>query len=223
MARGKSGRARPRSGRSGSAQAGSKPLVPPRPTKSERIAAQRRAQQVRRWRNTLVAVVIVAGLVGAITFAVVSGARRRARLHAALTAHSCRADSMADPGENHVAGVTYRVIPPAGGDHDPSPAPSGFYTTDNDPGDPHVVHSLQHGYVVIWYRPGLSSGDVDQLRTLVDQYTPDVLVVPEASMSVPVAATAWHHRLLCGQVEPPTLAKFVTTYRNKGPERVPHQ
>jgi len=168
-------------------------------------------------------VVIIAGLVGIITFAVVSAARRRARLNAALTAHSCRVDGKTDAGQDHVADVTYRVIPPAGGDHDPSPAPAGFYTTGNDPGDPHVVHSLQHGYVVLWYRPGLSNGDVDQLRTLVDQYTPDVLVVPEAGMSVPVAATAWHHRLLCGDLEPPTLARFVTAYRNKGPERVPHQ
>jgi hypothetical protein len=122
-----------------------------------------------------------------------------------------------------VADATYHVIPPAGGDHNPSPAGAGFYTSDNDPGDPHVVHSLEHGYVVIWYGPGLSSADLDQLRSLDDQYSVDVLAVPEAHMAVPVAATAWHHRLLCGQVEPATLARFVTAYRNKGPERVPHQ
>jgi hypothetical protein len=39
---------------------------------------------------------------------------------------------------------------------------------------------------------------------------------------VEVAAKAWHRRLLCGRVEEPALASFIETYRNKGPERIPH-
>lgn len=44
---------------------------------------------------------------------------------------------------------------------------------------------------------------------------------PRPSLEVPVAATAWHRRLLCGEVEPKTLRRFIDAYVNKGPERVP--
>jgi len=49
-----------------------------------------------------------------------------------------------------------------------------------------------------------------------------VLLVPRASLPKPVATTAWGRRLLCDGVEPQGLDRFVTSYRNQGPEKVPH-
>jgi hypothetical protein len=140
---------------------------------------------------------------------------------------SCKYDTKADAdngtGNNHVNGdVTYKVNPPAGGNHNPSPAPAGIFTVDNAPPDGQLVHSLEHGYVIIWYRTDLPSTQLDDLRSLAGRYGKDVLLVPRASLGQPVAATAWHHRLLCSQNDLQALETFVTAYRNKGPEKIPH-
>jgi len=51
----------------------------------------------------------------------------------------------------------------------------------------------------------------------------DVLVVERPTLTVPVAATAWGHRLLCQEVEREALVTFTGQYVNKGPEDVPHE
>jgi Protein of unknown function (DUF3105) len=59
------------------------------------------------------------------------------------------------------------------------------------------------------------------LRNVAGRFDDDVLVVPRASMPTPVAATAWHRRLLCPAFEQSAFDLFVRTYRDKGPEKVP--
>ncbi|MDP8992266.1 MAG: DUF3105 domain-containing protein, partial [Actinomycetota bacterium] len=144
-----------------------------------------------------------------------------------LTAGSCSLDTRADPIDpspgNHVADPTYRVDPPAGGNHSPSAASAGTYRDGEVPPDGQLVHSLEHGYVVLWHRPDLAGPDRDALQGVAGRYERDVLVVPRPSLRTPVAATAWGRRLLCQEVEPDALSLFVRSYRNKGPEKVPHQ
>jgi len=167
-------------------------------------------------------------LVALITVTVISSRRSNDRAVAKLEAGgSCRYDTKADTdggsGNNHVNGdVTYRTNPPAGGNHSPTPAGAGVFTATNTPPDNQLVHSLEHGYVVIWHRPDISPGVLDDLKALAGRSAKDVLIVPRESLPQPVAATAWHRRLLCSQPDLQALELFVTTYRNKGPEKVPH-
>ncbi|HZQ26116.1 MAG TPA: DUF3105 domain-containing protein [Acidimicrobiales bacterium] len=113
---------------------------------------------------------------------------------------------------------TYTVNPPSGGDHLSVPAPAGVYTGNNVPPDGNLVHSLEHGYVIIWFKPGL----LDQVRPVYNAYPKDVLLVERSNMDQPVAATAWGHRLLCSGVDVNQLKAFVARYRNQGPEKIPH-
>jgi hypothetical protein len=113
---------------------------------------------------------------------------------------------------------TYTVNPPSGGDHLSAAVPPGIYTGSKVPPDGNLVHSLEHGYVIIWFQPGL----VDQVRPVYDSAPRDVLLVERANMDTPVAATAWGHRLLCSAVDVPQLEAFVQQYVNKGPEAIPH-
>ena len=124
--------------------------------------------------------------------------------------------------EQALGDVQYSVDPPAGGNHNPTPASAGTYTADNKPPDAMIVHALEHGYIAVWYKPDVAASTVTDLQTLAAKYPRDILLVPRASMAVPVAATAWHHRLLCTKPDTSALDTFVTTYRNKGPERIPH-
>ncbi|HEX2040760.1 MAG TPA: DUF3105 domain-containing protein [Acidimicrobiales bacterium] len=147
----------------------------------------------------------------------------------------CRADTEMDVYSTDGAGVVhtdhpsytgplgnpprYTVDPPSGGDHLTPSVPPGFYVGDGMPPDGALVHSLEHGYVIVWYR---SAAEAQVARAVADQYARDVLVVERPTLSVPIAATAWGHRLLCEQADAGELAEFVVDRRNKAPEKVPH-
>ncbi|MCA1675132.1 MAG: DUF3105 domain-containing protein, partial [Actinobacteria bacterium] len=93
--------------------------------------------------------------------------------------------------------------------------------SDQVPPIEQVVHAMEHGDIVLWHRPDAESRLIDGLRSLADRYEGDVLVVPRPSLRTPVAATTWHRRLLCPEFEPAALDFFVSSFRDKGPEKVP--
>ena len=198
----------------------------PRKTQAERIDEARRAR-ARKSRNTRLALAgAVLVLVGLVAFIVVDNNRDAEALQERLEAAGCQFDTRSDPTSSgaaeHVPPSGYEVDPPAGGNHDPSAAGAGVYTTENRPPDQRIVHSLQHGYVAIWHQPGLDEAGTAAVTEAIRGYERDVLVVPHASLTVPVAATAWGERLLCPTVAGGSLRQFVEAYRNKGPERVEH-
>lgn len=212
-------------------QARARPVNPPRPgtsgragssakTARQRRAAADRARARKRW--TLLALGLVAS-VALLGLGLVLNADERGqakKVLAALTAGDCTFDERTDGGRDHVSDPDYSVNPPAGGDHTPTPAPAGRYDADDIPRDGDLVHSLEHGFVVLWHRPDIGDDALDALMAVHDANPGSTLVVPRESLDVPVAATAWHRRLLCdGGVEAEPLSIFVATYKNKGPEK----
>ncbi len=214
------------SSKTGSSKAGSTGVKGP--TRTERLAAAEKARRAKAARTRALIAGVMVAIVAVLTVTIISSRRSNDRTAAKLEAGgSCKYDTKADTdggaGNNHVEGdVNYTVDPPAGGNHNPTAAAAGIYTADNTPPDGQLVHALEHGYVDIWYRPDIVAASLDDLKTLAGRYDRDVLLMPRASLKVPVAVTAWHHRLLCSQPDLQALELFVTTYRNKGPERIPH-
>ena len=140
-------------------------------------------------------------------------------LRRSLEQNGCRVDTRADKGQKHKSGATYSINPPAGGDHDPAPSPAGVYDITKVPADGHLVHSLEHGFVVVWYRPdGVTAATADRLRELAGTHK-WVLVVPRPSLPSALAATAWHRRLLCPDGADGPINTFVNAFRNAGPEK----
>ncbi|HEY4410681.1 MAG TPA: DUF3105 domain-containing protein [Acidimicrobiia bacterium] len=140
-------------------------------------------------------------------------------LRSSLERDGCTVDSRFDPGQKHVPLATYTVDPPSGGDHDPVPSPAGFYDGTDVPGDGHLVHSLEHGFVIVWYRSGaVAAATLDGLRDLAAKHR-WVLVAPRPSMAPALAATAWHRRLLCPDGATGPIGSFVAAFRNQGPEK----
>ncbi|HVE73607.1 MAG TPA: DUF3105 domain-containing protein [Mycobacteriales bacterium] len=184
--------------------------------------AKRRAGIVRR---TILAGVALALLVVAMITYLLVDRGRDADLQQALTAGSCTTDSRSDPtggpGENHRDNPTFAVDPPSGGNHTAQAAKAGVYAGTTLPPDGHLVHSLEHGYVILWHRPDLPAAGLNSLKSLATKHQGDVIVAERRSMTSPVAATGWERRLLCGAVEPAVLDRFIEAYVGKGPEKVP--
>jgi len=154
---------------------------------------------------------------------VVLDRRADAELRDALTAGSCEVDTEADgktTASGHVPAPTYTVEPPAGGDHNPSPARGGVYAGTRVPADGLLVHSMEHGYVVVWHRSDLPAEQKAELEAFEQRNQGDVIVAERPALPVAVAATAWEQRLLCGAVEPAALDRFAEQYVGKGPENV---
>jgi uncharacterized protein DUF3105 len=140
---------------------------------------------------------------------------------AKLTSGGCRYDTKSDPGSDHVADPPpYKVNPPSGGNHTAQVASEGVYREGQVPPDGPIVHAMEHGYVVLWYRPG-DQQLMSDAEDLGDRYSDVTLVIPRPSMDVPAAATAWHRRLLCPSFDEKALEEFIKAYEGKGPEKIP--
>jgi len=180
----------------------------------------RRRMLLRRGAIGLAALLVVVGA----TSVLVSRLRADQRLRAELTSGTCRYDRRTDPGSTneHASNVSFAVNPPAGGIHLPSAAAPGSFV-GKPPPDGEAVHALEHGDIAIWFRPEIAGAELDALLAVADRYREDVLVIPRTDMPTPLAATAWHRRLLCDAPEPAAIERFVRAYRDRGPEKVPEQ
>jgi hypothetical protein len=126
----------------------------------------------------------------------------------------------------------YPSNPPTSGRHFEVPARDGAYSTP--PSDPEVVHSLEHGRVILWFKPNLPEERRAAIKAMFDREQGyQLLLVPRRDMPFQLAASAWSrdpeplgtgHRLGCKTATDrgfDSLQAFVEEYRGNGPEPVP--
>ena len=156
-------------------------------------------------------------------------------LDAAARAAGCELQSTAPDSRDHVADIDaqidYETNPPTAGRHFGAAAEDGIY--EEAAPDTTLVHSHEHGRVVIWFKPELPAEARAGLRSLVEEDDDKMLIVPRAEMTYDVAATAWNAdpdphgtgRLLgCPSFGPEVydaLRGFRDEHRGRGPEAIP--
>jgi hypothetical protein len=132
---------------------------------------------------------------------------------------------------DHVAGpVTYSVLPPVGGPHNPIWMNAGVYT-EPIPSE-RAIHNLEHGAVWITYNPSLSAAAVAQLvafvgkQPLVAEPANEVGISNDANryidlspwatdaLPAPIVISSWGHQLRVTSPTDPRLQQFVDTFRN---------
>ncbi len=126
-------------------------------------------------------------------------------------------ERLPDQGRSHVADATFDSATPTSGDHSGRSARCGVYTSPLELDL--AVHALEHGAVVLWYeaeQPALGQA----LVSATDRWDTHVIITPGSGLDAPVVATAWNRRMLFPTVDE-SVAEFVATYRNRGPESVP--
>jgi len=123
---------------------------------------------------------------------------------------------------NHVpegTSIQYNTNPPAGGPHYPVTAHAGVY--DKAPADGYLVHSLEHGTVILWYREDLAKGEVEKLKGIFNKMGGKTIMTPRKGMDVPVGVTSWGRILKLKEIDEKKILEFYETNYNRAPEQAP--
>jgi hypothetical protein len=156
-------------------------------------------------------------------------------LAAAARAAGCELRSRRASDRTHTnsldAVVNYDTNPPTSGRHYQFPAEDGAY--GEAPQDEELVHTLEHGRVIVWFKPSLSEDQRADLKALFDEDSYQMVLVPRSNMPYQVAASAWNREpepngtgrlLLCERTTPEVfdaLRTFRDEHRSNGPEPIP--
>ena len=199
-------------------------------------AAAKRKRLLQIGGGAVVAAVVAAGIVLAVAGG--DSNNKRASDAAVTTAArkaGCVYKSFPEEGRNHVTqqrtAADYKTNPPTSGDHNPNPAADGLYPTGNEPPIENWVHTLEHGRVLLMYKPGASQATVAALQKLFEEPVLDsgpsyhmVLMQNNSKMPFQTAAVAWRHYVGCKDAGPATLTAM-RTFRDRwvdqGPEFIP--
>jgi Protein of unknown function (DUF3105) len=137
------------------------------------------------------------------------------------------ADHTQDPKER----IKYNSNPPTNGRHFIVPADDGAYS--KAPTDEQLVHNLEHGRVIVWFKPSLPKSERANLKALFDEDTYQMLLVPRTNMPYQVAASAWNGEpapsgvgrlLTCDKTSDgmwDAIRTFRDEHRSNGPEPIP--
>lgn len=120
----------------------------------------------------------------------------------------------------------YSTNPPTSGHHYPTPLSAGFYDTNIYPQYPqgHLVHSLEHGYVIFWYNcKKLSDSQCSEMKTQIKAVMDaaggfKVIAYPWDSIDVPLVMTSWGYMLRFETFDPQLAQAFILQHRNRSPE-----
>ena len=143
-----------------------------------------------------------------------------------ITYQPAQGESAPILGAGHVPdGTIVRVEgsdPPSSGDHYEDPAPRGFYETPVDDG--HLIHNLEHGYIVIWYdctqledaACQTLKSDIQQTIKALASYK--LVAAPRDGMETPIALTSWGWIDKLEQYDKPRIEAFIRAHHKQAPE-----
>lgn len=127
--------------------------------------------------------------------------------------------------------VTYNSNPPSSGPH--YPAWANFQEFDKPVDRGYLVHSLEHGAVVLLYKCASPTDEgcaplVEGLRRVRAAAAEDracdpsvharVIIAPDPAIDTPIAGAAWGFTYKGDCLDEPTLSMFVRDYYAGGPE-----
>ena len=140
---------------------------------------------------------------------------------------------LSDQGRNHVpigTAVEYNSNPPTSGPHYAEWEKPGIYNKALEDGK--LIHSLEHGYVIISYNCDKTDSVsewkdnsgcqklVEQIKQVTKKTGMDrLIVVPRPNLDTPIALTAWTKLLKLEDVNEDKIVNFVKEFRNQGPEK----
>ncbi|SEQ00596.1 DUF3105 domain-containing protein [Microlunatus flavus] len=173
-------------------------------SRRDRLASFEKARKAEQRRRTIlllgICVVVAAALLAYPVYLVAKDSKVTAAGLSAIGA--TLADAGCDPvqenqatgNQEHVAEgtkVTYDQSPPDSGKHYPSPAAftKHFYSTDDRPQLETLVHNLEHGYTIAWYRADAPAEDVNALRQAAGTFGSETYDPSQKFIAAPYSST----------------------------------
>ena len=196
-------------------------------------AAAKRKRMLQIVGGVVVAAAVVVGLVLALTGGGGGGADRPAdsAVASAARAAGCTYKTFPEEGNAHVAEprrkTDYKTNPPTSGDHNPTPAQDGLYASGNEPAIENWVHTLEHGRILLMYKPGTPPPAVTALDGLFKEPVLDsgdsyhmVLMRNNTQMPFQTAAVAWRHYVGCNDASAASL-EAMRAFRDRWVDQAP--
>ena len=151
-----------------------------------------------------------------------------------------------DEGRDHIEvgkAVDYKTNPPTSGKHYADWLRTGVYSESRD--DRNLVHSLEHGYIIMSYncdkslQSSVSSGDATDSAMLSENFRSDdchklvddlikifekkdlkkLIIIPRSNLDSRIALTAWNYLDKFNEFDQSRIEKFIDAHRDMGPER----
>ncbi|MBW3595165.1 MAG: DUF3105 domain-containing protein [Actinobacteria bacterium] len=121
------------------------------------------------------------------------------------------------PGQPH---EPYNSNPPTSGPHYDRPADPGFYEPSSAIEPERLVHNLEHGQVVIWYRPHVNEFLEEQVEQLVAQEPNATVAAPFENINDPynIVLTTWTRARACVNVSQEVVDEFRRRFQGRAPE-----
>jgi hypothetical protein len=152
-------------------------------------------------------------------------------LAAAAQAAGCEVGEFESEGREHSSEpfADYETNPPTSGTHNPVPADDGIYDPGNAPAPENWVHTLEHGRIILQYKPGTPERVRSQLETLFNEDVQGrsgyhmVLLENNTEMDAQVAAVSWTRSITCDEINDRTwdaLRAFRDRFVDKAPELI---
>jgi hypothetical protein len=226
-----------------------------RQARLEQEAAERRAAAYRKRLQLVLGGILGVGIVVGIVVAVLAGtggdrnsmkgagaARQAAEsgvklppqqesdLTAAVKASGCVLQHPKDEGRGHddreFTAADYGTNPPTSGIHHPLAAQDGIYDPGNSPALGQSTHALEHGRVLVQYKPGTDAELIKQLEAFVGENQGYHMLLFEntTDMEPQIAVTAWDQLLQCPKPNDrmwDAMRAFRDRYMDKAPENIP--
>lgn len=145
------------------------------------------------------------------------------------------AQKVPDSGRTHIqkgGNVSYNSNPPTSGAHYGDWRRAGNY--DEPQQDEYLVHSLEHGYIIMSYNCNAGQGGSvtpspdqaqdcqlkEQLNEVLDEKGAwKLIVVPRPNLDVPIALTAWGYIDKMDKFDKDRTFAFIDALRDQGPEK----
>ncbi|SCZ06898.1 Protein of unknown function [Paenibacillus polysaccharolyticus] len=119
--------------------------------------------------------------------------------------------------------IQYEMKIPTSGPHNPHDIQFGFYT--DFPGYPYLVHNMEHGDIIIYYRENASDELKEHLQYLAKfrQAGSGILAVPNKDIpdGSEIVVTAWTKTMKLDKFDDAKVGTFIHRYINQGPEKIP--
>lgn len=120
-------------------------------------------------------------------------------------------------GESH---PEYSTNPPSSGPHW-GDGVAGPGIKDREVPDELLVHSLEHGAVILWYKSDLSQDQVEKLKKVFNEASGKKIMVPRKNLDVSVALTSWGWILKLKTIDEGKIKEFIETNNDRAPEKAP--